>query len=58
MAFGETIPALKEALVDVNLGRSNLQKWMFVAEITDEFILGMGVLRGNDAWVILGRHLL
>jgi hypothetical protein len=32
--------------------------WVFVAEITDELILGLDVLRCYDASVDLGRHLI
>jgi hypothetical protein len=57
-ASGETIPLLKEALVELTLGRRALRIWVFVAEVTDEFILGLDVLRAYDAFVDLGRHLL
>jgi len=49
---------LKEALVDLTLGRQALRIWVFVAEVTDEFILGLDVLRAYDASVDLGCHLL
>jgi hypothetical protein len=39
-APGETIPVLKEALVELRLGRCALKIRVFVAEITDNFILG------------------
>ena len=57
-ASGETIPVLKEALVELTLGRRALRIWVFVAEVTDEFILELNVLRAYDASVDLGRHLL
>ena len=57
-ASGETIPVLKEALVELTLGRQALRTWVFVAEVTDEFILGLDVLRAYDASVDIGRHLL
>jgi hypothetical protein len=57
-ASGETIPVLKEAFVELNLGRRVLRLWVFVAEITDKFILGLDVLRAYDASVDLGRHML
>jgi hypothetical protein len=44
-ASGETIPVLKE----LTLGRRTLRIWAFVAEITDEFILGLDVLRAYNA---------
>ena len=49
---------LKEAFVERTLGRRALSICVFVAEVTDEFILGLDVLRAYDAYVDLGRHLL
>jgi hypothetical protein len=40
MTFGETIPVLKEARIEVSLGRGPLKIWEFATEIWDEFILG------------------
>jgi hypothetical protein len=57
MASGETIPEV-EALVQLSLGRRAFRIWMFVAEVTDAFNLGLDVLRACDASVDLGRHLL
>jgi hypothetical protein len=34
-ATGETIPVVKEARVELNLGRRSLRIWVFVADITD-----------------------
>jgi uncharacterized protein (DUF1684 family) len=56
-ASGETIPVLKEAVVELTLGRETLRIWVFVAEITDEFILGLDVLQAYDASVDVGRYL-
>jgi hypothetical protein len=58
MASGEIIPFLKVALVVLTLGLSAFNIWVFVAEITDEFILGLDVLRAHDASMDLGRHVL
>jgi hypothetical protein len=58
MTSGVTIRVSKEELAELTLGQSTLKIWVFVAEITDEFILGLGVLRANDASVDLGRHML
>jgi hypothetical protein len=55
---GETIPVLKEALVDLTPGQRALSFCVFVADVTDKFILGLNVLRAYDASVNLGRHLL
>jgi hypothetical protein len=49
---------LKEALVELTLRQRALRIWVFVAEVTDEFILGLDFLRAYDASVDLGRHLL
>jgi hypothetical protein len=49
---------VKEALIELNLGRPTLRIWVFLAEITDEFILGLNVLRAYNASVDVGRHLL
>jgi len=57
-ASGETLPVLKEALVELTLGQRALRIWVFVVEVTDEFILGLDVLRAYDASVDLRRHLL
>jgi hypothetical protein len=57
-ASGETILVLKEAVVGLNLGQRALRIWVFVAEVTDEFILGLDVLRAYDASMDLGRRLL
>jgi len=52
-ASGQTIPVLKEALVELTLGQRALKIWVFVAEFTDEFIVGLDVLRTYDASVDL-----
>jgi len=53
-ASGETITVLKEAFVELTLGQWALRMWVFFAEVTDEFILGLDVLRAYDASVDLG----
>jgi hypothetical protein len=45
MAFEETIPVVKEARVELNLGQRDLKIWMLVADITDEFIMRPAGLR-------------
>ena len=57
-ASGENLPVLKEALVKLTLGRRALRIWVFVAEVTDEFILGLDVLRAYNASVDPGCNLL
>jgi hypothetical protein len=41
-----------------SLGRRAFRIWMFVAEVTDAFNLGLDVVRACDASVDLGRHVL
>jgi hypothetical protein len=53
MTSGKNIPVAKETLVELSLGRRALRIWVFVAEITDEFILVLDVLRAYDASVDL-----
>ena len=55
---GETLRVHKEALVELTLGRRALRIWVFVAEVTDVFILGLYMLRAYEASVDLGRYLL
>jgi hypothetical protein len=43
-ASGETIP-IEEYLDELTLRRRALRIWVFVAEVTDEFVLGLDVLR-------------
>jgi hypothetical protein len=52
---GETLSILKEALGTLNLERCILKTRMFVAEITDEFTLGLDVIHVQDAAVYLRR---
>jgi hypothetical protein len=55
---GEALPILKEVLLTLTLGRRPLKSWVFVADITNEFILGLYILRSYDASVDLGRQTL
>jgi hypothetical protein len=57
-ASGGTIPVVKEERVDLTLGQRTLRIWVFVADITDDFILGLDILRAYDAKVDMGRHVL
>jgi hypothetical protein len=43
-ASDETVPVLKEAVVKLTLGQLTLMIWVFVAEVTDEFTVGLHVL--------------
>lgn len=43
MASREILPILKEALVKLTLGQCPLTTWVFIASITDKFILRLGL---------------
>jgi hypothetical protein len=55
---GQSIPILKEAYVELILGKRLLIIWVLVANITEEFTLGLDVLYAHKAVVDLGRHVL
>jgi predicted aspartyl protease len=57
-ASGETIPVVKEARVELTIGRRTLRSWVFVADIADDFVLGLDILRAYDASVDIGRRVL
>jgi hypothetical protein len=58
MEPGEIIPIVKKELVELTLWRHTLRIWVFFAEVTDEFILGLNILQANDALMDLERQLL
>jgi predicted aspartyl protease len=57
-ASGETIPVVKEARVELTIGRRTLRSWVFIAYITDDFILGLDILRDYDSSVDIGHRVL
>jgi hypothetical protein len=57
-ASSETIPAVREASAEQTLGRRTVRIWVFVADVTDEFILESDIRRAYDASVDVGRHVL
>jgi predicted aspartyl protease len=57
-AYGETIPVVKETHVELTLGRRTLRSWVFVADITDDFIVGLDILLAYDASVDVGRRVI
>jgi hypothetical protein len=57
MASREAIPMM-EVLVEPNMGRQPLMIWVFIEDITDEYILGLDVLWDYDVSVDLEHHLL
>jgi hypothetical protein len=52
---GESLPILKEDLTQI-LGCCPLRMWDSIADITDELILGLDILRAYDASVDIGRQ--
>jgi hypothetical protein len=50
---GETLPILKEVFLSLTLGWHPLEIWVFVTDITKEFILGLDILHAYDASI---RH--
>jgi hypothetical protein len=55
---GRTIPVVKDVLVELNLGQQVLKIWVFVADITDEFIMGLDILRAYEDSVDVRLHVL
>ncbi|XP_023716570.1 uncharacterized protein LOC111869344 [Cryptotermes secundus] len=53
---GGFLPVLKEVLLTLIMGRQPITMWVFVANITDELILGLHILRAYDASVDIGRQ--
>jgi hypothetical protein len=53
---GRTIPVVREALRKLTQGQRALNSWVFVADITEEFILGLGNRRAYHATVDEVRH--
>jgi hypothetical protein len=49
---------MKKAHVELTMGRRALSSWVFVADIKDDFILGLDILRAHDASVDIGRRVL
>jgi predicted aspartyl protease len=57
-ASGETMPVVKEAHVELTMGQRTLRSWVFVADMADAFIMGLDILRANDASVDIGHRML
>jgi hypothetical protein len=55
---GQIVPILKEALLKLILGKCLLTAWVFVANITEEFTLGLDIMYPHNAVVDLRRHVL
>jgi hypothetical protein len=52
------MPVVKEAHVELTMGQRTLRSWVFVADIKDDFILGLDILRAHDASVDIERLVL
>jgi hypothetical protein len=48
---GEALPILKEVFLTLILGRRPLKIWVFVADITNENILGLDILFAYNEFV-------
>jgi hypothetical protein len=53
---GRTIPVVREALRGLTLGQRALNIWVFVGDVREEFILGLGTPRAYHATVDVGCH--
>jgi hypothetical protein len=51
MGSGDTIPVLKEELIQTILGHRALTILVFVVEVTEVFTLGLDALRANEVSV-------
>jgi hypothetical protein len=49
---------VREALRGLTLGQLALNIWVFVGDVREEFILGLGTPRAYDASVDIGRRVL
>jgi hypothetical protein len=57
MVSGESLP-IQKVYLTLTLGQRSLKMWVFVADITNEFILGLAILRAYNASVDIGRQTL
>jgi hypothetical protein len=55
---GEALPILKEVFLTLTLGQRPLKIWIFITNITNEFILGLDILHAYDTSVDLGLQTL
>jgi hypothetical protein len=55
---GDTLPILKEVFLTLTLGWCPHKIWVFVAIVTNKFILGLDILHAYDASLNLGRQTL
>jgi hypothetical protein len=52
------MPVVKKAHVELTMGQRTLRSWVFVADIADDFLLGLDILLEKDASVDIGRRVL
>jgi hypothetical protein len=55
---GEALPIFKEVFLTLAPGPCPVKFWVFVANIMNEFILGLDILRAYNASVDLGNQIL
>jgi hypothetical protein len=58
MVSQEAFPILKEVFLTLTLWRRTLKIWVFIANITNEFVLGMNILSMYNASVDLWHQML
>lgn len=58
MTSWETLPILKEALLELTMGHSTTHISVFIMGKTNEFILELDVLHTYDTFIELGCHVL
>ncbi|XP_069698171.1 uncharacterized protein [Periplaneta americana] len=57
-ASGESLPIQREVFLDLTLGKRKLEMWVFVANITEDVVLGLDAMRLLDATVDVRRRIL
>jgi hypothetical protein len=54
----EALPILKEVYLTLNPGQGLLKIWVFVTNVTNKFILELGIMHAYDASANIGRQTL
>ncbi|XP_069674352.1 membrane-associated guanylate kinase, WW and PDZ domain-containing protein 1-like [Periplaneta americana] len=57
-ASGESLPIQREVFLDLTLGKRKLEMWVFVANITEDVVLGLDAMQLLDATVDVRRRIL
>jgi hypothetical protein len=55
---GQNIPVVKKVLVELTLGQQALKIWVFIANLVDDFIMGLDILRAYNMSMNVGCHML